>query len=64
MSGVGGSGYGGHKYVGHHSVTISLGEEKFCFQCTFTGVYAPCVRKLGRGLLKELAAIYGLTSQP
>nr|XP_009627966.1 farnesylcysteine lyase-like [Nicotiana tomentosiformis] len=34
------------KYVGHHSITTFLQEENSGFQCTFTGVYAPCDRKV------------------
>lgn len=36
------------KYVGHHSITTFLQEENSGFQCTFTGVYAPCDRKVRR----------------
>lgn len=52
------------KYVGQHSVTIFLEEVNFASQCTFTGIYASCDRKLRRELWKELAAVYGLNSQP
>lgn len=50
--------------VGQHSVTTFMEEENTGFDCTFTGVYAPCDRKIRRSLWKEMGAIYGLISQP